>query len=187
MLEKLKESLVDCPIVEFGDYQYFVHPITDGIPEGDPELLKEVVEAIVETMNLDCDKIVTAESMGFPLVAALSLRTGIPYIFIRKRKYGLPGEISLRQSTGYSGSDMYVNFIKAGDRVVFIDDVLSTGGTLKAIITTLRQMGAEVVDVLTVFEKVSKKEELERELGIKIKTLLPVEVVDGKVLIHESG
>ncbi len=184
VLEKLKQSLVDSPIVEFGDYQYFVHPITDGIPEGDPEVLNEVVEAIIETMDLDCDKIVTAESMGFPLAAALSLKTGIPYVFIRKRKYGLPGEVSLQQTTGYSGSDMYINFIKAGDRVVFIDDVLSTGGTLKAIITTLREMGAEVVDVLTVFEKIGKREELERELGIKIKTLLPVEVVDGKVLIR---
>lgn len=184
MLEKLKESLAECPVVEFGDYQYFVHPITDGIPEGDPKVLAEVVDAIIGTMNLDCDKIVTAESMGFPLASALSLRTGIPYLFIRKRKYGLPGEISLVQTTGYSGSDMYINFIEKGDRVVLVDDVLSTGGTLKAIVTALRQIGAEIVDVLTVFEKVGKREEVEKELGIKIKTLLTVEVVDGKVVIR---
>ncbi|MFQ5883568.1 MAG: adenine phosphoribosyltransferase [Thermoplasmata archaeon] len=162
MLEKLKKSLAKCPVVDFDDYQYFVHPITDGIPEGDPEVLGEVVDAIVETMNLDCDKIVTAESMGFPLASALSLKTGIPYVFIRKRKYGLPGEISLVQTT----------------------DVLSTGGTLKAIVTALRQIGAEIVDVLTVFEKVGRREELENELGIKIKTLLAVEVVDGRVVIR---
>ncbi len=187
MLEKLKESLEDCPIVEFGDYQYFIHPITDGIPEGDPDVLREVIDAIVETMDLECDKIVTAESMGFPLAAALSLRTGIPYVFIRKRRYGLPGETSLHQVTGYSGSDMYINFIKEGDRVVFIDDVLSTGGTLKAIVNTLREIGAEIVDVLTVFEKVGKREELEEELGMQIKTLVPVEVVDSKVVIHDQG
>ena len=185
MLEKLRESMANCPIVEFGDYQYFVHPITDGIPEGDPEILREVVDAIVETMDLSCDKIVTAESMGFPLAIALSLKTGIPYVFIRKRKYGLPGEMSLKQTTGYSGSDMYVNFIQEGDKVVFIDDVLSTGGTLKAIISTLREIGAEIVDVLAVFEKVGVREELERELNIQIKTLLPVEVIDGKVVIRD--
>ena len=38
------------------------------------------------------DKIVTAESMGFPLAAGLSLRVHKPYVFIRKRQYGLPGE-----------------------------------------------------------------------------------------------
>jgi adenine phosphoribosyltransferase len=186
MLEKLKESLKNSPVVKFGEYQYFVHPITDGIPEGDPEVLEEVVDAIISTINLDCDKIVTAESMGFPLAAALSLKTRIPYVFIRKRKYGLPGETSLQQTTGYSGSDMFVNSIESGDRVVFIDDVLSTGGTLKAIVTTLRQMGAEVVDVLTVFEKLGRKEELEGDLGIQIKTLIQVEVVDGTVVIHGS-
>jgi adenine phosphoribosyltransferase len=186
MLEKLKKSLEDCPIVEFGDYQYFVHPITDGIPKGDPAVLEEVVDAIVATIDLNCDKIVTAESMGFPLATALSLRTRIPYVFVRKRKYGLPGETSLQQTTGYSGSDMYINFIEKGDRVVFVDDVLSTGGTLKAIIATLRNMGAEVVDVLTVFEKVGRKGELEGELGIQIKSLVQVEVLDGKVVIHGS-
>ncbi|MFQ6060183.1 MAG: hypoxanthine/guanine phosphoribosyltransferase [Thermoplasmata archaeon] len=185
MLEKLKESLRNCPVVEFGEYHYFVHPITDGIPQGDPEVLEEVVDAIVERMNLDCDKIVTAESMGFPIASALSMKTGIPYVFIRKRKYSLPGEVSLRQTTGYSGTDMYINFIEKGDRVVFVDDVLSTGGTLRAIVKALRQIGAEVVDVLAVFEKVGKKEDLERELGIEIKTLLPVEVIEGKVVIRE--
>jgi adenine phosphoribosyltransferase len=186
MLEKLKKSLEESPIVEFGEYQYFVHPITDGIPEGDPEVLEEVVDAIVATIDLNCDKIVTAESMGFPLAAALSLRTGIPYVFVRKRKYGLPGEISLQQTTGYSGSDMYINFIEEGDRVVFVDDVLSTGGTLTAIIKTLRGIGADVVDILTVFEKVGVREQLEEELGARIKTLVQVEVVDGKVVVHGS-
>jgi adenine phosphoribosyltransferase len=81
---------------------------------------------------------------------------------------------------------MFVNSIEKGDRVVFVDDVLSTGGTLKAIVETLRQIGAEVVDVLTVFEKVGKREELEATLGIPIKTLVQVEVVDGKVVIHGS-
>jgi len=33
-LERLRASLKDCPIVRFGDYEYFVHPITDGIPLG---------------------------------------------------------------------------------------------------------------------------------------------------------
>lgn len=184
MLEKLKESMGDCPVVKFGDYEYFVHPITDGIPPGDPEVLEEVTEAIIGVGDLECDKIVTAESMGFPLAASLSLATGIPYVFIRKRNYGLPGEISVKQITGYSGSDMFINFIKEGDRVVFVDDVLSTGGTLRAVVQALRTVKAKLVDVVIVFNKNSDKAELEKELGTKIKTLLDVRVVDGKVQYH---
>lgn len=181
MLEKLRKSMTECPVVKFGNYEYFVHPITDGIPLGDPEVLEEVTEAIIGVADLDCDKIVTAESMGFPLAAALSLATGIPYVFIRKRNYGLPGEISVKQVTGYSGSDMYINGIVEGDRVVFVDDVLSTGGTLRAVVRALRSLRADLVDVVMVFNKNQEKAKLEEELGVTIKTLLDVHVVGGEV------
>ncbi len=184
MLDKLKESLKDCPIVKFGEYQYFVHPITDGIPQGDPELLEEVVEEMMRIGNLECDKIVTAEAMGFPIATALSLKTRIPYTFIRKRSYGLVGEVSVQQITGYSKSKMFINNINKNDRIVFVDDVISTGGTLKAVIKALQSIGAIIVDTIIVFEKVGIKEKLEKELGIEIKTLLKVEVVDGKVRIR---
>jgi adenine phosphoribosyltransferase len=186
MLEKLKESMDDCPVVRFGEYEYFVHPITDGIPLGDPEVLEEVTEAMIAMADLDCDRIVTAESMGFPLAASLSLATGIPYVFIRKREYGLPGEISVKQVTGYSGSDMFVNNLAEGDRIVFVDDVLSTGGTLRAIVHALRSLKAILVDVVMVFNKNPDKAKLEEELGIRINTLLDVRVVNGKIEYHQG-
>lgn len=186
MLEKLKKSMDECPVVKFGDYEYFVHPITDGIPLGDPEVLEEVTEAIISVADLDCDKIITAESMGFPLAASLSLATGIPYVFIRKREYGLPGETSVKQLTGYSGSDMFINSIDEGDRVVFVDDVLSTGGTIRAIFQALRTLKAVLVDVVIVFNKNPNKEKLEKELGMRIQTLLDVRVVDGNVMCTQG-
>jgi len=181
-LEKLRASLAECPVVRFGDYEYFVHPITDGIPLGRPDVLAEVVEEIVRVGDWDCDKITTAESMGFPLAAAVSLQTGKPYVFMRKRQYGLPGEVSVAQVTGYGKANLFVNNVRAGDRVVFVDDVISTGGTLRAIIQALRSIGAHVTDVIVVFEKTREKERFERELGIRIKTLMKVDVVGGKVV-----
>ena len=182
-LERLRASLAGNPVVKFGDYNYFVHPITDGIPLGDPKVLDEVTDALVELGEWDrCDKIVTAESMGFPLAAVLSLKTGRPYVFIRKRQYNLPGEISIRQTTGYGGTDLFVNNVHRGDRIVFVDDVISTGGTLRAVVKALRHLGAEVVDVLIVFEKTSERAAMEKELSVRIKTLLPVEVREGKLV-----
>ena len=182
-LDRLRASLADTPIVQFGEYAYFVHPITDGIPLGRPEVLEEVLDALQRAGDWSrCDKIVTAESMGFPLAAGLSLRVRKPYVFIRKRRYGLPGERALRQATGYSKTDMFINNIGPGDRIVFVDDVISTGGTLAATVRGLREAGAEIVDVLVVFEKTRAKARLEAELGVRIKTLLKVDVVDGKVV-----
>ena len=181
-LEKLRASLAESPVVRFGDYQYFVHPITDGIPLGRPDVLAEVVREIVRVGDWDCDKITTAESMGFPLAAAVSLTVGKPYVFLRKRQYGLPGEVSVAQVTGYSKANLFVNNVHAGDRVVFVDDVISTGGTLRAIVQAFHTIGARLVDVIIVFEKTREKERFERELGIRIKTLMKVDVVDGKVV-----
>ncbi|TLZ76746.1 MAG: adenine phosphoribosyltransferase, partial [Methanobacteriota archaeon] len=130
-LDRLRASLADSPVVRFGDYEYFIHPITDGLPLGRPEVLDEVLSELARIGDWRrCDKIVTAESMGFPLAAGLSMRVRKPYVFIRKRRYGLPGEVSLQQTTGYSKGDMFINGIGRGDRVVFVDDVISTGGTL---------------------------------------------------------
>ena len=182
-LERLRASLAESPVVQFGEYEYFVHPITDGIPLGRPEVLDEVLTELAKIGAWSrCDKIVTAESMGIPLATGLSLRVGKPYVFVRKRQYGLPGEVSLKQTTGYSKTDMFINNVRRGDRVVFVDDVISTGGTLIAIVKALRMIGAEIVDVLIVFEKTREKARMEKELGLRIKTLIRVDVVRGKLV-----
>jgi adenine phosphoribosyltransferase len=63
--------------------------------------------------------------------------------------------------------------------VTLVDDVLSTGGTLKAIIQALRSMGAVLVDVIVVVDKGDGRAVIGRELGVEIKTLVKVEVRDG--------
>jgi len=183
MIDKLKKSMENCPVVKKGEYDYFVHPITDGIPKMDPDLMEEVITNIVEGGTTDCDKIVAIEAMGIPLGVALSLRLGKPYVIIRKRQYGLPGEVSVEQVTGYSKSSMFVNGISKGDKLIIVDDVLSTGGTIRAVVKALKGIGAEIVDTIIVFNKHKNKKELEEELDIELKTLLDVDVVDGKVMV----
>ena len=160
-----------------------MHPITDGIPLGRPEVLDEVLSELTRIGDWNrCDEILTAESMGFPLAAGLAMRVRKPYVFVRKRQYGLPGEVSLKQTTGYSKTDMFINNIRRGDRIVFVDDVISTGGTLVAIVKALRTIGAEIVDILIVFEKTRERARFEKELGIRIQTLLKVDVVRSKLV-----
>ncbi|MBI5001368.1 MAG: purine phosphoribosyltransferase family protein [Euryarchaeota archaeon] len=183
MLKRVKETLRDAPVVKFGDYMYFVHPVTDGVPEMTPTLLEEIVDEIVKIADLDCDRLITAEAMGIPVTTALSLKTGLPFSIIRKREYRLPGEFKVDQQTGYSNGTMSINGVRKGDRVVFIDVVLSTGGTLRAIVKALRSIGAVLKDVIIVVEKGEGKAALEKELGVCIKTLVKVDIVDGKVWI----
>jgi adenine phosphoribosyltransferase len=154
MLKNLVKSLEESPIVKRGEYNYFVHPITDGIPSLDPALLREIAVALVRVLDLaDVDRIVTAEAMGIHIGSALSLITDIPLVVMRKRPYGLPGEIAVHQETGYSKGELYLNGIEPGDRVVIVDDVCSTGGTMQALIGALRRARAEVVDTCVVIKR----------------------------------
>jgi len=102
---------------------------------------------------------------------------------MRKRSYNLEGEIPVYQETGYSKGNLYLNGIKKGDKVIIVDDVISTGGTMVAMIKALERAGAEIKDIVCVIERGRGKEEVKEKTGYDVKTLVKVDVVDGKVVI----
>jgi len=175
MLERLKKSLLEAPVFKRGEYNYFIHPITDGVPEVRPELIREVTGHIVRIADLDADKIVTVEAMGIPIGTGLSIICDIPMVIVRKRKYGLPGEIEVSQVTGYSRSQLFLNGINKGDRVIVVDDVISTGGTLLAVLKSLKIAGAIVKDIVVVVRRGDGVEKLRAE-GYAVKTMVDVKV-----------
>jgi len=175
MLERLTKSLLEAPIFKRGEYNYFIHPITDGVPQVRPELIREITGHIVRIADLEVDKIVTVEAMGIPIGIGLSIICDIPLVIIRKRKYGLPGEIEISQVTGYSRSQLFLNGINKGDRVIVVDDVISTGGTLLAVLKSLEVAGAIVKDVVVVVKRGEGVERLRKE-GYAVKTMVDVEV-----------
>jgi adenine phosphoribosyltransferase len=186
-MDRLRQSLLDAPIIEKDGYHYFVHPISDGVPMLKPELLREIVIRIIRKAELeDVDKIVTPAAMGIHISTAVSLMSDIPLVVIRKRQYGLEGEVSLQQVTGYSESEMYVNDVYEGDRVLVLDDVLSTGGTLKGITGALEEIGADITDIVAVIKKVGGENKLD-DTDYDIKTLINVDVVDGEVVIVDEN
>ena len=186
-LEHLKKSLEEAPIVKKGEYHYVIHPITDGVPEIKPELLEEVtceMQKIIENCG-QIDKIVTIEAMGIPLATALSLSMNIPFTIIRKRQYGLPGEVSVEQTTGYSKSKLYLNGLKKRDKIVIVDDVLSTGGTLRAVLSSLKTMGVTVKGVVIAIDKGNTAKKIMDETKVAIHTITRIEVANGKVIVKD--
>jgi len=184
-VEKLQQSLKEAPIVKKGKYNYVVHPITDGVPWITPELLNEVTDEMQKRIT-QCgkiDKIVTMEAMGIPLAAALSLKMNIPFTIIRKRAYGLPEEVSVEQVTGYSKTQLHINGLKKGDTIVIVDDVLSTGGTLRAVLSVLKTMDIAIKGVFIAVDRGNVAENIAKESDVPIDALVEIDIVDGETII----
>jgi adenine phosphoribosyltransferase len=186
-MERLRDSFEDAPVIEKdGGYEYVVLPISNGVPMLEPALLREVVVGVTRVAELDgVDKIVTPEAMGIHISTAVSLQTDIPLTVVRKREYGLPGEVSLHQETGYSEGEMYLNDVEEGDRVLVLDDLLSTGGTLRALTDALDDVDAEVVDVVVVIRKVGSESAM-ADSPHDVTALVDIEVADGGVEVVEA-
>ena len=186
MLEEVIKSLEASPIVKKGEYNYFVNPISDGVPAMDPLMLRELALAVHKYADLNIDKIVAVEAMGIHLATALSLATDIPFVVIRKRQYGLPGETEVYQKTGYGSSNLYVNDLHEGEKILLIDDVVSTGGTLVALIRTLTDMGLDLKSVVAIIDKGEGKKIVKKETGVDVLSIVKLDVIDGKVVIEST-
>jgi len=187
-LQRLKESLLAAPIIWKGDYPYFIHPLTDGVPRLDPSVLTAVVELIEATVDWDSvDLILGIEAMGLPLTSPLSMRNNRPQVVVRKRSYDLEGELAIDQSTGYSKGSMYLNDIQEGERILIVDDVLSTGGTLDAIIKGVESLGAIIESVIVVVEKGPGLQQLQEKYPhIQISSIVRLEMDGGKVVLLDE-
>jgi adenine phosphoribosyltransferase len=187
-LQRLKESLLAAPIIWKGDYPYFIHPLTDGVPRLNPSVLTAVVELIETKVDWNSvDLILGIEAMGLPLTSPLSMRNNRPQVVVRKRSYGLEGELAIDQSTGYSKGSMYLNDVQEGERILIVDDVLSTGGTLDAIIKGVESLGAIIESVIVVVEKGPGLQQLQEKYPhIQISSIVRLEMDGGKVVLLDE-
>lgn len=125
---------------------------------GDTDLTEAAAEELAKRMPDNIAVLVTPEVKAVPLAHAISVRTGIPYVVARKtekpymvnavKKTVVSITTGKPQDLVIDGSD--IEKIK-GNRVAIIDDVVSTGGTLRSLSGLLQEVGGEVAATLTVF------------------------------------
>lgn len=184
-MDHLIRSLESAPVVERGEYEYFVHPITDGIPLVEPKLMDEIAREITERADLNrIDKILTAEAMGIHIATALSLESGLPFVIARKRSYKFDEEVAVHQETGYGENELYINGLSDGDRLLIVDDVISTGNTLAALSQAAEACGAEIEQIIVVIRRTGDNDI--PNLPVPVDHLVEVDVVDGRVEILDS-
>jgi adenine phosphoribosyltransferase len=121
----------------------------------DPESLRETVERLAEFAEpRRPDLILGAEARGFILGAALAYRLGCGFVAARK-----PGKLPWRTISakyaleyGFDALELHADAIKPGARVLVHDDLLATGGTARAKVDLVEQLGGTVVGLAFVIE-----------------------------------
>jgi orotate phosphoribosyltransferase len=100
-----------------------------------------------------------AELGGIPLVTIASMATGLPSIFVRnaKKDYGTAKQLEGK--------------LERGDRVVFVEDVATTGGQALEAVKVLREAGAEVVAVIATIDRQEGARENIEAAGLKFEAL----------------
>ncbi len=180
----LRDSVINAPVVMKGEYAYFVHPLTDGVPRQNADLLEAARDLISQKVNWEnIDLILGIEAMGLPLASALSISSGKPLVIARKRAYGLAGETVINQNTGYSKGEIYLNDIQPEERILVIDDVVSTGGTIEPILQTLENIGAHIGDVHIIFEKGDGMDLLRQKYGWNLSSLVRLRMEGNEVVL----
>lgn len=100
------------------------------------------------------DMLAGIESRGFLVAAPLALKLGCGFVMVRK-KGKLPGKTvsySYDLEYGQDTIEIQSDAVNPGDKVVVLDDLLATGGTMQAAINLFRKVGAEVMAAATIIE-----------------------------------
>ena len=113
----------------------------------DPAAYKATIELLAETYkDMGFTKIVGTEARGFLFGAPLALELGVGFIPVRK-----PGKLpretvaqSYELEYGTDTLEIHTDAIVEGDKVLMVDDLLATGGTIEATTKLIRQLGGVV-------------------------------------------
>jgi len=115
----------------------------------DPDGLREAINIFAERYkDMKIDKIAAIESRGFLIGAPLAYLLNIGLVLIRKPGK-LPAETIKQDYKLEYGSDqieIHIDAIKEGERVLIVDDLIATGGTVEAAVKLVQMMKGEVLE-----------------------------------------
>ena len=86
--------------------------------------------------------------------------------------------MKVEKSTGYEKSDVYINDLHEGDKIIIVDDLISTGGTLKAILGALHEIKCLIKGIFVIFDKpdYGGSKYIRKNYSIPLKTLIKIKI-----------
>ena len=150
-MKKLEDYVVSIP--DYPEPGIIFRDVTSILQ--DAEVLKLAIDSLqAELDGLDFDVIAGTESRGFIFGMPIAYNLHKPFVLVRK-KGKLPREtVSASYDLEYGSAEieMHKDSIKPGQKVVLIDDLIATGGTIEAAAKLVESLGGEVVRIIFLME-----------------------------------
>ncbi|GAB3028735.1 orotate phosphoribosyltransferase [Natronobiforma cellulositropha] len=172
--QDLIDALRAADAVRFGEFElshggtseYYVDKY---LFETDPQCLALIAEAFAERLEEDA-KLAGVALGGVPLAAATSVAAGVPYVIARK------------QRKEYGTGNLVEGDLEAGEEVVVLEDIVTTGTSLIDAVEALRAAGATVERALVVVDREEGGREAIEEAGVEVDAL-----VTASALLADAG
>ena len=150
-MKKIEEYVRSIP--DFPEPGIIFRDITSVLKDADG--LQLAIDSMIKLLDgVDFDVVAGTESRGFIFGVPIAYEMHKPFVPVRK-KGKLPCE-TISQSYdleyGQATIEMHKDSIKPGQKVVLVDDLIATGGTIEAAIKLVEQLGGEVVKVIFLME-----------------------------------
>ncbi|MCI9006458.1 MAG: adenine phosphoribosyltransferase [Lachnospiraceae bacterium] len=172
-MKKLEEYVRSIP--DFPEPGIIFRDVTSILQDADG--LHLAIEGLLEQLEgVEYDVVVGPESRGFIFGVPVAYEAHKGFVPVRK-KGKLPCEtISAEYDLEYGSAviEMHKDAIQPGQKVVVVDDLIATGGTIEAIIKMVEQLGGEVVKICFVMELAGLKGR-EKLAGYSVESLITYE------------
>ena len=122
---------------------------------GDPDAFRAIVDALAaEATRLGAQRIAAVDARGFILGGAVAFATHTPFALVRKKGKLPYRTLSADYALEYGSAtiEVHTDACAPGDRVLIVDDLIATGGTLRAAAGLFRRLGGTVVGVAAVID-----------------------------------
>ncbi|HAJ73659.1 MAG TPA: adenine phosphoribosyltransferase [Lachnospiraceae bacterium] len=150
-MKKLEDYVVSIP--DFPEKGIIFRDVTSVLQDADG--LQLAINSLQNFLkDVECDVIVGTESRGFIFGMPIAYNLHKPFVLVRK-KGKLPRKTVAKEYDLEYGSatiEMHADSIKPGQKVVLVDDLIATGGTIEAAAELVEGLGGEVVKMVFVME-----------------------------------
>lgn len=159
------QALKDCDAVQFGDFtlasgqksNFYINIKKASTEPKTLKIIADYIARLIPTVTDENEMIIGGVELGgVPIATAVSLSTNYPLLIIRKA------------TKEYGTKSRYVGELDTNKEIILMEDVTTSGGSVKKAIQALKEDGADIRKVITIVDRESGATESLKEIGVEL-------------------